>query len=78
MISHLAGTPGELSSREAAIVGMVREMCSSSTVFAPTYTRIDEELDTEAVVELSVLVGYYTMLSYTMSAFDACHSTEDG
>ena len=71
-IDHLDGTPGDLSPREASILDVVREMCSSSPLSASTFARVEAELGTEGVVELSVLIGYYTMLGYAMSAFDVC------
>ena len=50
----------------------VREMCDSSSLSESTFTRVEAELGTEGVVELSVLVGYYTMLGYAMAAFNVC------
>ena len=76
-IDHLEGAVEQLTSREAAIVGLVIELCSSSSVSPVAHARAVDELGATGVVELSVLVGYYTMLSYTMSAFDVCRSIED-
>lgn len=72
VLAHLDGTPGDLSGREAAILDMVRELCESSSLSEPTFARIEAELGAGGVVELSVLVGYYTLLGYTMAAFDVC------
>ena len=77
VLAHLEGEPGELSPREAAVVGLVTDLCSTSSVSPRTYARAAEELGTEGVVELSVLVGYYTMLGYAMGAFDICRLPGD-
>lgn len=71
-LAHLDGTPSDLSAREAAILDTVRELCESSSLSEPTFGRIEAELGAGSVVELSVLVGYYTMLGYAMAAFDVC------
>ena len=77
-LAHLDGTPGELTAREAAVVDTVRELCSSSSLSTPTFRRVEAEMGTEGVVELCVLVGYYTLLGYTMAAFDVCALPEGG
>ena len=71
-IAHLDGTPGDLAARESAIMDMVDELCGSSSLSASAFARVESELGAEAVVELSILVGYYTMLGYAMAAFDVC------
>ena len=71
-IAHLDGTAGDLAPREAAILDMVTELCSSSSLSASTFARVESELGAEAVVEFSILVGYYTLLGYAMAAFDVC------
>ena len=75
-LAHLDGTPGDLSEREAAIVDTVQEICRSSRLSDPTFSRIEAELGTEGVVELSILVGYYTLLGYAMAVFDSCSLPE--
>ena len=50
------------------------ELCSSSSLSASTFARVESELGAEATVELSVLVGYYTLLGYAMASFDVCAS----
>ena len=77
-IDHLGGDAGDLAPREAAILDMVGELCSASSVSASTFTRIESELGAKGVVELSVLVGYYTMLGYAMASFDACRTPGEG
>ncbi len=71
-LAYLDGTPGDLSEREAVIIDAVRELCESSFLSEPTFGRIEAELGAGGVVELSILVGYYTMLGYAMAAFDVC------
>ena len=71
-VDHLEGKGTELTPREAAVVDAVFELGSSSALSEPVYRRAVEELGAEGVLELSVLAGYYTMLSYTMGAFDVC------
>ena len=75
-IKYLDGSVDDLSEREAAILDTVRELCESSSLSEPTFGRIEAELGAGSAVELSVLVGYYTMLGYTMAAFDVCSLPE--
>ena len=77
-IAHLDGDAGYLAPREAAILAMVEELCTSSSLSASTFARVESELSAEAVVELSVLVGYYTLLGYAMAAFDVCALDAEG
>ena len=76
-LAHLDGGAGELTTGEAAIVDTVWELCTSSCLSELTFSRIEAELSTAGVVELSVLVGYYTLLGYSMAVFDVC-SLPDG
>lgn len=71
-IAYLDGDTGGLAPREAAILDMVRELCSGSSLSASTFARVESHLGTKGVVDLSVLVGYYTMLGYAMASFDVC------
>lgn len=71
-VDHLEGKEAELTPREAAVVDAVFELGSSAALSEAVYRRAVEELGAEGVLELSVLAGYYTMLSYTMGAFDVC------
>lgn len=63
---------GTLPDREAIIVGFVRELCSSSTITDETFAAAHDLLGDSQVVELSALVGYYTMLAYVMNTAGAC------
>ena len=71
-VDHLEGREAELTAREAAVVDAVFELGASSALSEAVYRRAAEELGAGGVLELSVLTGYYTMLSYTMGAFDVC------
>ncbi len=68
----LTGGRAELDDEEALIIGFVQELCSRSRVSDETYASAEAVLGTPAVVELTALVGYYTMLSYVMAVADAC------
>ncbi len=74
-LAFLEGGEGDaeaLQEREAAILEMVRELCFRSSVSTPVFDRVVSELGTDGVVELAVLVGYYTLLGFTMATFDVC------
>ena len=77
-VAHLDGVTGDLAAREAAILDMVDELCGSSSLSASAFARVESELGAEAVVELSILVGYYTMLGYAMAAFEVCALDTEG
>lgn len=68
----LTGGRAELDDEEAVIIGFVQELCSSSRVSDDTFSSAVAVLGTPAVVELTTLVGYYTMLSYVMAVADVC------
>ena len=72
VIEMLAGAEAVLTSHEDLIVGFVRELCATSTVTDDTYGNAAAVLGTEGVVELATLVGYYTLLAFTMSVAGAC------
>lgn len=71
-LAHLDGTLADLSERETAVLDTVRELCESSSLSEPTFSRIEAALGNRGLVELCVLVGYYTLLGYTMGAFGVC------
>lgn len=77
-IAHLDGDAGELPPREAAILDMVGELCVASSVSTSTFARLESHLGKQGVVELSILVGYYTLLGYAMASFDACRAPGEG
>ena len=55
---------------------MVGELCSASSLSASTFALVESHLGAKGVVELSILVGYYTLLGYAMASFDACRTPE--
>jgi 4-carboxymuconolactone decarboxylase len=61
-----------LSDRQRTLVSFVNELCADGAVSRETFAAAVELVGTAGVVELIVTVGYYTMLSYAMSACDAC------
>ena len=77
-IAHLDGGEADLTGRETAILDMVGEMCSLSSLSEATFARVEAELGAQGVVELSVLVGYYTLLGYAMATFDVCDMPDEG
>lgn len=50
-----------------AIVALVREMCATARVSDATYGAARDRLGTSGVVELSTLVGYYTLLAFVIN-----------
>ena len=71
-LEHLQGRPGELTEDEESVVGFVRELCTQSAVSDERFERLRSRYGDPVTVEMCALVGYYTMLGYTMSACDAC------
>ena len=53
------------------IVGFVQELCASSRVSDPRYAEAVDRLGSAGVVELTTLVGYYTLLAFVMNAAEA-------
>ena len=67
----ILGGEADLSEREELIIGFVREVCETATVSDEMYEEAEAALGTSGVVELTALVGYYTMLSYVMNVAGA-------
>ena len=63
-LRHGDGTTG---SPDDAIIGFVREMCATSRVSDAVCEAVRHRLGTSGVVELSTLVGYYTMLAFVIN-----------
>lgn len=70
-IEALSGE-GVLRPAEAVLVDLVRQLVDSSTVSDETFDELSSRYGTAGVVELTMTIGYYTMLGYTMSAAGAC------
>ncbi|MEO8422909.1 MAG: carboxymuconolactone decarboxylase family protein [Actinomycetota bacterium] len=71
-IAALEGDGSGLGTREATLVSFVNELCATSSVSDEIFRAAHELVGTSGAVELSLTVGYYTMLGYTMSACGAC------
>ena len=56
---------------DGVIVAYARELCAASTVSDEAYGSVLERLGASGVVELSTLVGYYTLLAFVMNAAQA-------
>ena len=64
-----AGT--EVAPPDGVIVGFVFELCRDSTVSDATWSSAHDRRGLAGVVELSTLVGYYTLLAFVMNAAQA-------
>lgn len=58
---------GTVGSPDDVIVGFVREMCATARVSDTAYAAASDRLGTSGVVELSTLVGYYTLLAFVIN-----------
>lgn len=56
-----------VGSPDDVIVGFVREMCATARVSDTAYAAARDRLGTAGVVELTTLVGYYTMLAFVIN-----------
>lgn len=63
-------TPEGLSPREAAVVAYAAELNRDDSVGEATYARARALLGDRGVVELTALVGYYTMVAMTLNAHE--------
>lgn len=59
-----------LTPDEAAIVGFGRELLRLHMVTSDTFDAVRERLGDAGLVELTALLGYYTMLACTLNAFE--------
>lgn len=57
---------------DAVFVDFTRELCREGSVGEDTFARALDRLGEEGAVELSAIVGYYTMLAVFMNAVEAC------
>jgi 4-carboxymuconolactone decarboxylase len=58
--------------RQTALMSFVDELCGTGTVSSATFGAARTLLGDRGVVDLSLTVGYYTMLARVMGALDAC------
>jgi 4-carboxymuconolactone decarboxylase len=71
-LDHLQGGSSELTDDEGVVVSFVKELCATSTVSDDTFAAAVDRFGEAGVVELSTVVGYYTLLAFVMGAVDAC------
>jgi 4-carboxymuconolactone decarboxylase len=71
-LGALRGEGSPLDGRAATLVSFVRELCERGSVSPASYAATEELLGTRALVDLVITIGYYTMLSRVMAAFEAC------
>lgn len=71
-LAHLQGSSDELTEHEDLVITYVRTLISNSTVPAELFSRALDTFGEAGIIELTVTVGYYTLLAYTMGAVDAC------
>lgn len=71
-IATLQRDPAGLAERERVLVSFVDELCGTRTVSDATFDAVRQLIGVRAVVELSLTIGYYTMLSSVMGACDEC------
>ena len=65
-----AKTPQFSNSDEAAVHAFAHELLETRRVSEPTYRRIADALGRQAVVELVGILGYYSLVSLTLNAFE--------
>lgn len=66
------GSDHPLTDRESTIISYVRELCADGNVTDDRFGELVDLLGTEGAVELTAVVGYYTMLAYVMNVAGAC------
>lgn len=63
--------PAFESDRERVVHQVASELVTTGRVSAPTHANAGSQLDDVQLVELVTLCGYYTLVSFTLNAFDA-------
>jgi 4-carboxymuconolactone decarboxylase len=71
-VRYLESEEGELLGRDETIVGFVREVCANSNVSDDRFAAVKDLLGESGVIELTALIGYYTLLGFVMRVADAC------
>lgn len=62
--------PASLAADDAAVYDYALELNRSHSVSAPTHSRAVQQFGELAVVELTALIGYYTMVAMTLNAHE--------
>ena len=71
-VAAVAAGSGDLTENEAAIVELVDQLRQTSSITDQLFAVLQETYGATGVIELTMTVGYYTMLGYTMSVCGAC------
>ena len=71
-IETLQRDPAGLGERERVLASFVEELCATRAVSNTTFEAARGLVGVRAVVELSVTIGYYTMLGSVMGAVPTC------
>lgn len=72
VIAYLQGSAVELTGRERTLVTFVRELCSQGAISDATFESVHAEHGDVGVIELTSVVGYYTLLGFVMNVAEAC------
>ena len=62
--------PEEMTDEEAAVHDFAKELQQAKFISAETYDRAERVLGRPALVELVGILGYYTLISMTINAFE--------
>jgi 4-carboxymuconolactone decarboxylase len=62
--------PEGLTDEEAAIVRYGQELVRHRRVSEPTFQAVLKQLGVQGITELTATMGYYTMLGFSLNAFD--------
>jgi 4-carboxymuconolactone decarboxylase len=71
-IDALSDDRDALTGRARSLASFVDELCRTGVVSAVTFEVARELLGERGVIDLALMVGYYTMLARVMGAVDAC------
>jgi hypothetical protein len=64
------GATTGLAPREALLIDLARELCTSATLSPELYERATGELGEKVLVEAVTLCGHYTMISFVANSFE--------
>jgi 4-carboxymuconolactone decarboxylase len=70
--------PEVASAAQRAVLHYCRELCKTQTTSEPTYQSALEQVGETGVVELTVMVGYFTLLAMVLNTFAVAPEDRDG
>ncbi|RPJ84117.1 MAG: hypothetical protein EHM13_05655 [Acidobacteria bacterium] len=73
---RLGAEPALEDARSRAVYAVARELHEARALSDETYAHAEAELGRQGLVDLVGILGYYTLISMTLKAFDV--STPDG